>query len=43
MLMTEVFYYSLTRGVHALGFDYYFTSVLRHIYAAVWFKYMWKL
>lgn len=43
MLMTQVFYYSLTTGVHALGFDYYPTSACRNIYATIGFKYMWKL
>lgn len=41
--MTQVFYYSLTTGVYALGFDYYATSAHRNIYAAAGFKFVWKL
>lgn len=43
MLMTRVFYYSLTTGVHELDFDFCPTSAHGNIYAAVGFKYVWKL
>lgn len=43
MLMTRVFYYSLTTEVYELDFDYCPTCAHGNLYAAVGFKCMWQL